>query len=136
MKMAKPISYNRGSNIQAALNFVGKTSWTEVQAMGIDNYLQQVTKLLPEGQVFHITRLQQHDGSHVNGPSIAVEGKPSVNDEIMGNCNSTQYIASGYTDYMTDDCNTYQSAATVCHCSCAQACNWTCGSSNYYESTC
>ena len=52
-------------NKEAALDFVGRHSWQEKEAMGIHNYIRMLTDLWPPGEPMVITRLQQPDGSHI-----------------------------------------------------------------------
>ena len=125
------LSSNKKSK-QRALEFIGNTTWRQVQSMGIKNYLKQVQALLPKNQKpVTITRLPKSDGSHINGPSNAVEGYPiDTNHELQTNCYSTNIVSSGYH---FDSCS-YVASATVCHRD--ASCNWSCTSSQTYESTC
>ena len=121
-------------NKEAALDFVGSHSWQEKEAMGIHNYIRMLTDLWPPGEPMVITRLQQPDGSHITGPSIAIEGFPSKDNQIMGNCQSQDIIMGGYTWINYGSCDTYGSNHSVCHCDANG--NYTCTSSQQSESTC
>ena len=125
------LSSNRNSK-QKALEFIANTTWSQVQAMGIKNFLKRVQALLPKHQKpITITRLPKSDGSHINGPSNAVEGYPiNTNHELQTECFSSEVVSSGYH---WGSCS-YVSSATVCHRD--AACNWSCTSAQTYESTC
>ena len=105
---------NRG-NKAAALNLIGNTTWAQVEAMGVKRFIKRITDLLPDREVTNITRLPKHYGSHVNGPSNAVEGFPSEDHNLYDMCYSTYYISSGHSSY-SGECTSYISSATMCHC--------------------
>ena len=117
---------------KAALDLVAEYSWQEKQSMGIHKFLKMVTNAWPEGEPIAITRLQKPDGSHVTGPSIAIEGHPTEDNQVMWNCTSTETIMVGYS--YSSGCAGYSSNHTLCHCDSSG--NWSCTSSQVNESNC
>ena len=119
---------------EAALNLVGRYTWQEKQEMGIHKFLEMVVDAWPEGEPMAITRLQKPDGSHINGPSNAIEGYPSEDNQVMWNCVSNEIIMGGYEWCQSGTCESYSSNHSLCHCDSAGT--WTCISNQQYESNC
>ena len=119
-------------NKQTALNLVGRYTWQEKQSMGIHKFLEMVVSSWPEGEPMAITRLQKPDGSHINGPSNAIEGYPSEDNQVMWNCTSQEMIMGGYS--YSSGCAGYSSNHTLCHCDSSGT--WSCQSHQVNESNC